>query len=50
MFYAPGLIFGGTEGVGSRFYVLRTRLIIGVNEGDGSRIHVLRPRTNFRRF
>jgi hypothetical protein len=23
MFYAPGLIFGGTEGVGSRFHVLR---------------------------
>jgi hypothetical protein len=25
MFYAPGLIFGGTEGVGSRFHVLRSR-------------------------
>jgi hypothetical protein len=23
MFYAPGLVFGGTVGVGSRFYVLR---------------------------
>jgi hypothetical protein len=25
MFCAPGLVFGGTEGVGSRFYVLRSR-------------------------
>jgi hypothetical protein len=25
MFRAPGLIFGGTEGVGSRFQVLRAR-------------------------
>jgi hypothetical protein len=25
LFYAPGLIFGGTEGVGSRFHVLRSR-------------------------
>jgi hypothetical protein len=25
MFCAPGLVFGGTEGVGSRFHVLRAR-------------------------
>jgi hypothetical protein len=25
MFYAPGLVFDGTEGVGSRFHVLRTQ-------------------------
>jgi hypothetical protein len=25
MFFAPGLVFGGTEGVGSRFHVLRSR-------------------------
>jgi hypothetical protein len=25
MFCAPGLVFGGTEGVGSRFHVLRSR-------------------------
>jgi phage FluMu gp28-like protein len=25
MFYAPGLIFGVTEGVGSRFYILRSQ-------------------------
>jgi hypothetical protein len=25
MFYAPGLVFGGTEGVGSHFHVLRAR-------------------------
>jgi hypothetical protein len=25
MFYAPGLVFGGTEGVGYRFHVLRAR-------------------------
>jgi hypothetical protein len=24
MFFAPGLIFGGTDGVGSRFHVLRS--------------------------
>jgi hypothetical protein len=24
MFFAPGLIFGGTEGVGSRFLILRS--------------------------
>jgi hypothetical protein len=27
MFCAPGLIFGGTEGVGSRFHVLRARTL-----------------------
>jgi hypothetical protein len=26
MFCAPGLVFGGTEGVGSRFHVLRARI------------------------
>jgi hypothetical protein len=25
MFFTPGLVFGGTEGVGSRFHVLRSR-------------------------
>jgi hypothetical protein len=29
MFYAPGLIFDGTEGAGSRFYVLRFRSRFG---------------------
>jgi hypothetical protein len=29
MFCAPGLIFGGIEGVGSRFHVLRTRTRFG---------------------
>jgi hypothetical protein len=25
IFYTPGLVFGGTEGVGSRFHILRSR-------------------------
>jgi hypothetical protein len=40
MFFAPGLIFGDTEGVGSHFHVLRSR----------TRFHVLRARTHFRRY
>jgi hypothetical protein len=33
MFCAPGLVFGGTEGVGSRFYVLRPRTHFRRNRG-----------------
>jgi hypothetical protein len=50
MFCAPGLVFGGTEGVGSRFYVLRPGLVFGGTEVVGSRFHVLRSRTNFWRY
>jgi hypothetical protein len=49
MFYVPGIIFDGTEGVGSRFNVLRSRLIFGGTVGVGSRFHVLRARTRFPR-
>jgi hypothetical protein len=28
-FCAPGHVFGGTEGVGSRFHVLRSRILFG---------------------
>jgi hypothetical protein len=33
MFYAPGLIFGGTEGIRSSFHVLRSRTHIGRYRG-----------------
>jgi hypothetical protein len=49
MFCAPGIIFGGLEGVGSRFHVLRYRTHFGGAECVGSRLHVLRSRTCFRR-
>jgi hypothetical protein len=49
MFYAPRLVFGGTDGVGSRFNFLRSRFVFGGIEGVGSRFHVLRSRTRFRR-
>jgi hypothetical protein len=62
MFCSPGLIFGGTVGVGSRFHVLRPHirfrrvplfmywvpvLVFGGSEGVGSRFQVLRSRTRF---
>jgi hypothetical protein len=63
MFCAPRLIFGGTEGVVSRFHVfgstegvrslfhvLRPLLIFGGTEGVGSPFHVFRSRTRFRRY
>jgi hypothetical protein len=49
MFCAPGLVFGDTEGVGSRFHVLRSRTRFHVLRSR-SRFHVLRSRTLFRRF
>jgi hypothetical protein len=50
MFSAPGHVFGGTEGVRSRFHVLRTRVVFGGIKGVGSRFHFLRSRTSFRRY
>jgi hypothetical protein len=50
MFSPPELIFGGTEGIGSSFYVLRSRLVFGGTVGVGTRFHVLRSRTHFRRY
>jgi hypothetical protein len=48
MFCAPGLVFGGMEGVGSRFHVLRSR----TNFQRYRRVsfHVLCARSYFRRY
>jgi hypothetical protein len=50
MFCAPEIIFGGSEGVGSRFHVLRSRTRFRRYRGVGSRYHVLRSRTHFPRY
>jgi hypothetical protein len=50
MFCSPGLVLGGSEGVGSRFHLLRPVLIFDGTEGVESRFHVLRSRTHFRRY
>jgi hypothetical protein len=50
MFCTPGLIFGGTEGVGSRFHVLPARTRFRGTEGVGSRFHVLRSQTRVRHY
>jgi hypothetical protein len=50
MFCAPVLVFGGSEGVGSRFPILRSRTHFGITEGVRSRFNVLHARTLFRRF
>jgi hypothetical protein len=49
-FSATGHVFGGTEGVGSRFYVLRDRSHIRWYRGRRSSFLVLRSRTHFRRY
>jgi hypothetical protein len=49
MFCVPGLVFCGTEGVGSRFNVLHARNSFGGTEGVRSHFNVLRTRTRFRR-
>jgi hypothetical protein len=46
---APGHVFDGAEGVGSRFYVLRYRTRFDSYDGMESRFHVLRPCTRSRR-
>jgi hypothetical protein len=50
MFCVPSLVFGGTEGVGSRFHVLCAGLIFGETEVVRFSFHVLRSRTRFRRY
>jgi hypothetical protein len=50
MFYAPGVIFGGNEGVRSRFHILRTRTRFQRYRVRGSRYHVLRSLSHFRRY
>jgi hypothetical protein len=48
MFCALGLIFGGSEGVGSRFIVLRPLLDFNGTDGVRTRFHVMHSRTRFR--
>jgi hypothetical protein len=48
MFYSPVLVFGSTEGVGSRFHDLCVGLVFGGTEGVGSHFHILRSLTRFR--
>jgi hypothetical protein len=50
MFYAHGHIFGNTEGIGSRFHVLRARTHFRRCRGRGSRFHVFRARSHFQRY
>jgi hypothetical protein len=50
MFCDPGLIFGGTEDVGSRFQVSAPGLVFVGTEGVRSRFHVLRSGTHFRLY
>jgi hypothetical protein len=50
IFCAPGLIFGRTEGVGSRFHVLRAGTRFCGTEGVRFLFHVVRARTRFRRY
>jgi hypothetical protein len=50
MFYASGLIFSGSKGVGTRFMFCLPVLVFGGTEGVGSRFHILRSRTHFQRY
>jgi hypothetical protein len=50
MFYAPGLVFGSTEGAGSHFLVLRSRTSFRRYRGCRVLFLVLRRRTRFRRY
>jgi hypothetical protein len=42
-FCTPGIVFGGSEVVASRFHVLRSPTRLGGSEGVGSRLHFLLP-------
>jgi hypothetical protein len=50
MICAPGLVFGGTEGVVSHFNVLRSRTYFRRYRGVGPRFHDLSAQTRFRRY
>jgi hypothetical protein len=50
MFCAPGLVFSGTEGVGSRFHVLRARTHFRRYRGRRVPFYVLHARTRFRPY
>jgi hypothetical protein len=48
MFCVLGLIFGGSEGVGSRFIVLRPLLDFNCTDGVRTHFHIMHSRTRFR--
>jgi hypothetical protein len=50
MLCAPGLVFYGTEGVGSQFYVLRARTIFRRYRGGRVTFSCFRARTHFLRY
>jgi hypothetical protein len=50
MFCAPGLVFGGTEDVLSRFHVFLSRTYFWRYRGRLDNFHVLRSRSLFRRY
>jgi hypothetical protein len=50
IFYAPEPIFGGTEGVRSRFHILRSQTHVDSTEGIVSRFNVLHSMTRFWRY
>jgi hypothetical protein len=50
MFCAPGLVFDGTEGIGSRFNFLRARTRFRLYRGRRAPFHVLRSRAHFWRY
>jgi hypothetical protein len=50
MFCALGHFFGGSEGVGSRFHILRSQTRFWRSAGIQARFHVLRPGTRFQRY
>jgi hypothetical protein len=49
-FCAPELVFGGTEGVGCHYHVLRARTHFRRYRGHEVPFHVLRSRARFRRY
>jgi hypothetical protein len=50
MFFAPGLVLGGTEGIRSRFHVLRSQNHLRRFDGVGSRFNVLRSWTHLGQY
>jgi hypothetical protein len=50
MFYVPRMVFGGTEGVGSHFHVLRACSHFQRYLGRGVPLSCLRALTRFRRY
>jgi hypothetical protein len=50
MFCAPGIVIGGSEGVGSHLHVLQARTHFRRYLGRWGRFHVSRAQTHFRRY